>query len=128
MKFILLLLLSFSVMADDSLARFDYADGSGNVYHISPNLLEYKPITPNESSSGIYSGGEAVKKVLSVEDYQHLITQVQTAMNNKTIQVEQRSMGSGMIVFYGNQQKTTVLLQQNAQEKQALEIFLKTLR
>ena len=126
-KLLPLLLLSCSALAD-TLISFDYADGRGNLYHISPGLLKYEPVTPNESSSGIYSGGLPVTKILSPEDYHSLIVRIQTAIQNKVIQIDQNLMGSGMIEFYDNNQKTTVLLRQNAKEKQALELFLKTLR
>lgn len=39
-------------------ASFDYADGNGNVYSIRGLHLSYKPVSPEESSSGVYSGGE----------------------------------------------------------------------
>ena len=124
-KILILLLLSYSTMAD-SLTEFDYIDGNNNIYHISPKLLEYQPITPDQSSSGIYSGGHAVKKHLNNEDYQLLINAVQTALNNHAIHIEQRLMGSAMIVY--NNKKTTVLLKHDAKETQALDLFLKTLR
>ena len=127
MRFIVLLLLSCSVQAEP-ISHFDYADGSGNLYHVSPSLLKYEPVTPNQSSSGIYSGGLPTTKILSPEDYNTLMNRVQAAIRNKAIQINQRLMGSGMIEFYDNNQKTTVLLQQHAKEKQALELFLKTLR
>lgn len=112
-------------MADD-LTEFDYIDGNNNIYHISPRLLNYEPITPNQSSSGIYSGGHAVKKQLSNKNYQLLINTVQAALNNKTIQIKQRLMGSAMIVY--DNKKTTVLLKHDAKETQSLDLLLKTLR
>ncbi len=36
---------------------YTYYDGNNNEYVIQPGLLEYKPVQPAESSSGVYSGG-----------------------------------------------------------------------
>ena len=40
----------------------DYGDGNGNQYVIDQDSIEFKPIKPKFSSSGIYDGGEHVKK------------------------------------------------------------------
>ncbi|HTE51413.1 MAG TPA: hypothetical protein VK698_11255 [Kofleriaceae bacterium] len=51
-----------------------YADGAANVYRFSQSLaggavsFEYVPVTPEQSSTGTYSGGEPRKAVLAADD------------------------------------------------------------
>ena len=40
----------------------DYGDGNGNQYFIEQESIEYKPVKPKFSSSGIYDGGDYLKK------------------------------------------------------------------
>ena len=42
----------------------DYGDGNGNQYIIEQESIEYNPVKPKFSSSGIYDGGDHVKKKL----------------------------------------------------------------
>ncbi len=39
----------------------DYGDGNGNQYIIEQDSIEYIPVKPKFSSSGIYDGGDHVK-------------------------------------------------------------------
>ncbi len=40
----------------------DYGDGNGNQYIIEQDCIEYNPVKPKFSSSGIYDGGDYVRK------------------------------------------------------------------
>lgn len=106
---------------------YEYVDGSGNVYRLSPLFIEYEPVQAELSSSGIYSGGEAVKKSISANDYETISQLLQTAINNKAIHIQNRLMGSGMILIRQQTDTTTILLSQNAKEKINLETLLKAL-
>lgn len=51
-----------------------YADGAANIYHFAqettggPVSFEYVPVTPEQSSTGTYSGGEPRKATLAADD------------------------------------------------------------
>ena len=76
---------------------FEYADGSGNVYQVSDSLLEYLPVTPRESSSGTYSGGNAAKVTLTKTDYDLIRTMLEDVIHKKEIHIKNREMMTGMI-------------------------------
>jgi hypothetical protein len=56
----------------------NFADGSGNRYTIASDAadanahLVYEPITPEQSSSGTYSGGSPVDRQISAENTSEL--------------------------------------------------------
>lgn len=41
-----------------SVFSITYYDKNNNTYSISPNMVSYRPMTPEMSSSGTYSGGD----------------------------------------------------------------------
>ena len=51
---------------------YHYSDGSGNLWTITDNSLEYAPITPETSSSGFYSGGKAFKKTITEQEFREI--------------------------------------------------------
>jgi hypothetical protein len=85
----------FSCMSQST--TYNYADGSGNVYRISDSLLEYLPVTPRNSSSGTYSGGNPAKATLTKAEYDSIQTMLQAVISKKEIHIENREMMTGMI-------------------------------
>ncbi|MDD3741493.1 MAG: hypothetical protein PHH30_09640, partial [Bacteroidales bacterium] len=59
----------------DTIVKIDYpvkiifADGNANTYKISQSTITYTPVTKEQSSSGIYSGGEAKIASISKEQF-----------------------------------------------------------
>lgn len=126
-RLLVIISLLFCMGLSEQPIRYEYADGSGNLYRLSPTLIEYEPVQAEFSSSGIYSGGDAVKKSISPSDYEKLTQQLQAAINTPAIHIQHRLMGSGMIVIREQNKTRTVLLSQNAKEKINLEALLKKL-
>ncbi len=81
-----------------------YADGSGNSYKFwraadaDPVRFERVPVTPEQSSSGVYSGGEARNGELAVEAVVKLWKQVAALEANAEIRAEKREMGTGQFM------------------------------
>ncbi|KKL89333.1 hypothetical protein LCGC14_1915730, partial [marine sediment metagenome] len=49
---------------------YRYLDGSGNQYYIQDDMrktIEYMPVKPLSSSSGIYDGGKYVKTEITID-------------------------------------------------------------
>ena len=119
---ILVLLSSFLPMKNPE--TYSYADGSGNVYKISQDSIEYIPVKKENSSSGIYSGGEPARKAISEEDFEKIRNELERLLDNKSLQIKDRVMGSGMItVSKGKKEKTVIV--KDSDEKRKLENFLK---
>lgn len=109
-----------------------YYDGSGNRYAIDEaKKITFKPITPNESSSGMYSGGSPWSRTLDDAEYAQLVTLFDSAFADPDGESNSRGrqMGSGLCeksTNEGGQQSTT--LPMNNATKRELEQYLKRLK
>jgi hypothetical protein len=106
---------------------YEYADGSGNVYVVKDLSVEYKPVTPRNSSSGVYSGGEPAHATVSASQYDSLVNLLESAMANSSIHQENREMMTGLIVRYSSADTTRIVLKRDSSEKNAIETALKKL-
>jgi len=100
-----------------------YADGSANRYEISANELRYIPVKPEESSTGMYSGGEPAQVVLSTEQYSRLKNLFETALAQTDQQIPDRIKTSGLVVVG----EKKVILKQESAIKAKIENELKEL-
>jgi len=90
-------------------ANYEYADGNANVYVITPTELKYIPVTPEESSSGTYSGGEPKNIAISPTQFQTLEALFESALNNTGTHIENRVMMSGLVSRTGSNKKQCIL-------------------
>jgi hypothetical protein len=87
-----------------------YADGSGNVYMLNGNVLTYDPVTPAESSTGTYSGGEPKMVTLTSEQVHAVIHVLERGMGKTIDQIANREKGTGEITIrYGKEQRRCIL-------------------
>lgn len=84
-----------------------YADGSANIYRFDANAagvrFTYDPVTPALSSTGMYSGGTPVDKMLALDD-PHIATLWQHARAleaDKAHHVAGRGKGDGALTIDG---------------------------
>lgn len=120
---ILLLLVNLSCMNSDT--HYVYADGSANRYIITPNTLEYDPVTPEESSTGTYSGGDPKTVSISAEQFTSIGQLIDKAVANKAVHIEDRMKTSGAISIAKGDTNTHVILAPGCAEKEAIESLLK---
>ncbi|MHA1992800.1 MAG: hypothetical protein ACW98A_17725 [Candidatus Hodarchaeales archaeon] len=106
-----------------------YLDGSGNEYIISNEAkitIEYNPVKPLQSSSGIYDGGDYVKKEISEQQYDNIITTLREAIKNRDIDISDRVKGSGMIILQGKDNKENIyILEPGSKEIAKIEKILR---
>lgn len=79
---------------------YSYSDGNGNMFIVSggkQKTLEYLPIKASDSSSGVYSGGEPVKKVISESAYVEIAESLDAGVADTATQINNRTLGSGLI-------------------------------
>jgi len=86
-----------SIELIDIPVKIIYNDGSSNAYIITPTNYKYDPVIPEESSSGVYSGGEARDFEISQEQFNEIFIRAEGISKNKTLQIESRMMGTGYI-------------------------------
>ena len=101
-----------------------YLDGSGNEFIIkkTPKVtIEYIPVKPLQSSSGIYDGGEYVKKEISELQYNKIISTLRQAIENRDIYINDRVKGSGMIILQEEKKEIVYILEPGSKEINNIE-------
>lgn len=119
----LLVLINLSCMKSDR--RYVYADGSANRYIITSDTLKYDPITPAESSTGTYSGGDPKTISISAEQYDAIGQLFDKALENKSVHIPDRMKTSGAITITKGDTHTQAILAPGCAEKEAIENLLK---
>ena len=104
-------------------SSYVYLDGSANRYLITSSSIVYDPITPEKSSTGMYSGGEPYTVNISEEQFDQLNSVFQKAIYNKVGQTELRGKGTGALVV----QDKTYIFEMNSAQKQEIENAIKTI-
>lgn len=112
--FLLSFVLLFSCQSQHMI-HYGYADGSGNVYLIKNDSIRYDPVTPRNSSSGTYSGGEPASAPLSADQKKELEQKIDQVFRNKDNVIENRIMTSGQLVVYeGEKQKEKIIVKRSS--------------
>ena len=84
----------------------DVSDGSGNLYrcrHVAGDSarFEYVPVTPQDSSSGVYSGGAPRSGLMTADQVRVVWQLVEFAVQQTDGHVEQRAKGTVSIESNG---------------------------
>lgn len=107
--------------------HYQYADGSANVYVITADSLEYVPVKPEESSTGMYSGGEPKKVALKSEEFRNVRAMLEAAKKKHEIHIPDRIKTSGMITSISGAEEIHFILKPGCAEITTIESTLKTL-
>jgi hypothetical protein len=110
------------------MSSYEYVDGNGNLYAISTTSIVYDPVTPEESSTGTYSGGEPYIASLEQKQFDQIEAVFKKVISQTSDQTSNRSMGSGTLVLLPA--KTTYIFSMNSASKKEIEevILLMTRR
>jgi len=103
----------------------DYGDGNGNQYIIEQDTIEYNPIKSKFSSSGIYDGGDYVKKKITQQQYNKIASIFKKAIANKASHIKNRVKLSGAITMQEGKVVKSCILGPNSDELNEIEIILK---
>jgi hypothetical protein len=103
----------------------NYGDGNGNQYIIEQDSIEYNPIKPKFSSSGIYDGGDHVKKKITPHQYNKIVTTFKDAIANTASHIKNRVKMSGVITIQEGNSVKSFKLSPNSEELNEIEIILK---
>ena len=80
---------------------------------------------PEFSSSGIYDGGEYIKKQISNIQFENFKSEINKAVENKEIHIEKRVMMSGLIKIKKGDNETTYIIKPGSKEQIQIEKLLK---
>lgn len=122
---ILVVILSYSCMTTET--TYHYADGSGNAYILSGNVLTYDPVTPAESSTGTYSGGEPKTVTLNPQHVQAVIDVLEKGIRKTADQIEDREKGTGEIIIISGKKQKRYILRMGSEALDEIEGLLKGL-
>jgi len=106
---------------------YKYIDGNGNKYilHNEPNKnIEYIPMKPHLSSSGIYDGGDYLKIEINSQEWEKLISILNDAIRKKEIHIKKRIKQSGQIIILDKNKIKTFIIKPNSKELLEIENFL----
>lgn len=107
LKISMLVIASLLISCSEKPLTYIYTDGNNNNYRLTSEMkLIYEPITPELSSSGIYSGGNPKEVMLCKKDYKELTKLIMSTFNNKENHIETRNMGTAMIKLIFTENKT----------------------
>lgn len=118
---ILFLALAFSSISSQA-KSYTYIDGNNNDYKITSDSIFYSPITPVESSSGEYSGGNSKRVKITEEQFLKIEMIIQSILKDKSNFIKDRLMGSGTLIVG----KKTTYINSASQLKAELEQELKS--
>lgn len=76
---------------------FEYADGNANRYILTNNALEYIPVKPEDSSSGVYSGGTPILIKITPEQHQQIHATILLLIGNTQLHLPNRLKMSGLL-------------------------------
>lgn len=102
-----------------------YADGSANRYVITSTQLNYIPVKPEESSTGMYSGGEPATVAINAQQYAALKALFEKALTQTDQQITDRIKISGLVAV-GDKQVilrpgSSILIQLEAELKKIVQ-------
>ena len=103
----------------------DYSDGNGNQYIIEQDSIEFNPVKPKFSSSGIYDGGDYVKKKITQQQYNKIASIFKKAIANKANHIKNRVKLSGAITMQEGKVVRSCILSPNSDELNEIEKILK---
>ena len=103
----------------------NYGDGNGNQYIVEQTSIEYNPIKPKFSSSGIYDGGDHVKKKITQQQYDKIASLFKKAIANEASHIKNRVKMSGAITMQEGKLVKSCTLSPNSEELNEIEKILK---
>ena len=103
-----------------------YTDQNNNTYTITETSVEYDPITPAESSSGMYSGGEPWKKKIDNEVFYVIETWFNDISKDKPQHLKKRIKPSIVLSVKKGKKKEKVLIAKPNKEFDEYMKLLKT--
>jgi len=103
----------------------NYVDGNGNQYIIEQDGIEYNPVKPKFSSSGIYDGGDHVKKKITQHQYNKIALIIKKAIANEASHIKDRVKMSGAITIQEVNTVKSCIISPNSEELNEIEKILK---
>jgi len=108
-----------------------YLDGSANKYIIKDEgkkILEFTPVKPEFSSSGIYDGGDYSKKEINNLQYTEITSIMDEAINHEESHIKNRVMRSGLLKIKEDDNEKSCIIGPDTSDLQKIEEFLEKIK
>lgn len=123
LKITLVLFGLISFVITKSQTSIVYIDGSNNKYTITKDKIDFVAVKKEQSSSGIYSGGENTSKRIKTKQFTKISSLILSIENDSVNLVSDRLMGCGTL--YKANSKAPIYIAMNSISKNNLESYLK---
>ena len=108
---------------NNAMSTYVYFDGSANKYTITQSSIKYDPVTPEDSSTGFYSGGEPYQKNIDPLQFESLEAVFKKAIQVKEDQTSNRDKGTGMLFIPTSE--SPYIFKMHSVQKQEIESAIK---
>lgn len=124
------LIYFFSIMktfSQETTTSISYSDGNANKYEIKKRSIEYIPVKPEFSSSGIYDGGNAVKKKITKEEFLNIASMAWEIESANGSKITDRVKGSGKFSINSKEKSVAFIIGPESPQKASFENLLKAI-
>jgi hypothetical protein len=118
---IFLMLTLINISFKNILPDYIYTDGNNNKYEVYKDRINYIPVTKENSSSGIYSGGEPKNITIDKNIYNQIQKLIKQTIKDKKYHLTSRIMGCGTI----SKNNKTIFISRESKSLNNLETYLK---
>ena len=106
---------------------YSYYDAARSKYILNGDTIEYIPVKPVESSSGIYDGGQYTKKEIMAADRDKLLFLFKKASTTKKAQTDKYIKPNAVVEIKTGNKKTSFLLKATSPINIEIKLFLQKL-
>ena len=118
---------SLQIITSVNDTTYSYYDAARNKYILNGDTIEYIPVKPLESSSGIYNGGNYIKKEIQATDRDKLLLLFKKANTTKKAQTDKNIKPNAVVEIKTGNKKTSFLLKATSPINIEIKIFLQKL-
>jgi len=104
-----------------------YSDQNNNHYSITRTSLIYTPVTPEESSSGVYSGGDPAEVQLTKDEFNTILSLSEKIMKASEGNEMKREMLTSVLVI-SEEGKSRKAILKRSEARSALEELLQKVK
>ncbi len=105
--------------------KINFVDGNNNEYLIEPDRINYQAVTPQESSSGVYDGGDSTEIPIEKEDFMNAYFLAENAFVNQQLHLINRVKNSVIIkITFPDEVLRAIII--DSREIQELQGFLES--
>ena len=126
-KILSILFLSVSCFMSAQVS-YMYSDKNMNSYTVKDTEIKYEPVQAQESSSGMYSGGEQKIKIITPFELNKITSVFDEAVADTLSHEKQRRMGSGLFIRYNkNKVEKKMIIKYDSETQKKIETLLHSL-